>query len=88
MPLPEALAAFEEGLREADEVLTDWRTSEVEEAWELCASALREAARRAEVLRLGQPPDGYEELYATLAELMEPLEAFAVALERFQALGA
>jgi hypothetical protein len=88
MPLADALAAFEEGLREADEELTGWRTSEVEEAWQLCASALREAARRAEVLRLGRPPDGYEQLYATLAELMEPLEAFAVALEGFQALGA
>ena len=88
MPLAQALAAFEEGLREAGEALPGWRTSEVEEGWQLCASALLEASRRAEALRLGHPPDGYEQLYATLADLMEPLEVFAVALERFQALGA
>jgi hypothetical protein len=88
MPLAEALAAFEGGLREAEEALPGWRNSEVEEGWQLCASALREASRRAEALRLGNPPNGYEQLYATLGDLMEPLDAFAVAMERFQALGA
>jgi hypothetical protein len=88
MPLAEALAAFEHGMREAEEALPAWRTSEVEDAWQLCASAVREASSRSEALRLGRPPDGYEQLYATLGDLMESLEAFAVALERFQVLGA
>jgi hypothetical protein len=87
-PLAEALAGFEEGLRGATGHMPQWRVPEVEEVWLLCVEALEESDRRAARLRLGDVPDGYEQLYGSLSDLMEPLEAFARALGRFRELGA
>jgi hypothetical protein len=87
IPLAEALASFEEGLREAVTAMPSWRVREAEDVWTTCAAALTESARRAERLRLGEAPDGYEQLYGTLADLMDPLEAFALGLRRFRSLG-
>lgn len=88
VPLADGLAGFESELREAGRAMAGWRTADVEQTWQECSAALDEASRRSEALRLGQTPSGYEELYTVLADLMEPLEAFAVALERFRELGA
>jgi hypothetical protein len=88
VPLAQALASFEEGLREAGQAMPSWRISEVEAAWVRCAAAVEEASRRAEVLRLGEVPSGYDQLYTVLSDLMEPLDAFAIALSRFHDLGA
>ncbi len=88
VPLADALVGFEAALREAHQAMPDWRTAEVEEAWQRCATGMDEASGRAEALRLGEAPSGYEQLYTVLADLMEPLEAFAVALDRFRRLGA
>jgi hypothetical protein len=85
--LAEALWRFETGIEEARESMAGWRTAQTEEVWRSCLSALDQSARSAEELRLGAPPDGYEELYARLAELMEPLEAFGKAARRFRQLG-
>jgi hypothetical protein len=82
--LAEALAAFETGLREAERLMPGWRMSWTEESWQMCRSALQESLASAEALRLGTPPEGYEQLYATLGDLMEPLDAFALALERLR----
>jgi hypothetical protein len=87
VPVAEALASFEDGLHEAAAIMASWRTSEVEEAWNRCEAAIRESLRRAEALRLGPAPSGYEQLYTVLSDLMEPLEAFASALDRFHDLG-
>ncbi len=87
MQLAEALWGFETGIEEARDRMAGWRTAETEEVWRSCLSALDQSARSAEELRLGAPPDGYEELYARLAELMEPLEAFGKAARRFRELG-
>jgi hypothetical protein len=86
-PLAEALAGFEEGLDAASSLMAGWREEGVLPEWEGCASALRESAVRAEHLRLVATPEGYEQLYGTLGDLIEPLEAFAVALSRFRELG-
>jgi hypothetical protein len=86
-PVAEALWAFESGVDDALKRMASWRTSETEGAWLSCLSALEETARSAEELRLGEPPQGYEELYARLAEIMEPLDAFADAARRFRELG-
>lgn len=59
----------------------------MEEVWQHCAVAVHESARRAEALRLGEAPAGYEQLYAVLADLMDPLEAFGETLGRFRRLG-
>ncbi len=87
MQLAEALWGFEKGIGEARDQMAGWRTADTEEVWRSCLSALDQSARSAEELRLGAPPEGYEELYARLAELMEPLEAFGNAARRFRRLG-
>jgi hypothetical protein len=88
VPLAEALAGFEEALAQAAASMADWRTSSLEDVWLSCSEGLGEAARRAEGLRAGEAPEGYEGLYGVLGDLMAPLEAFATALEAFRALGA
>jgi hypothetical protein len=85
--LAEALAGFDQGLREADRHLPSWRRPEVGPEWVSCREALAEARRRADAVRMGQPPEGYEQLYGVLADIMEPLVAFAPTLERFRELG-
>lgn len=64
-----------------------WRVEALLPEWEGCASALQDCAAGAERLRLHAMPEGYEQLYGTLADLIEPLEAFAEALAVFRRLG-
>ena len=87
VPLAEALAGFEQGLRDASASMPGWRRAAVEKVWGSCRRALDEASRRAERFRVGQAPEGYEALYGELGDLMEPLDAFAATLERFHELG-
>jgi hypothetical protein len=87
--LAEALAAFDEGLIAASASMAAWRVEDVEEEWRACRAALVEAERRARDLRTEGSPRGYEQLYATLGDIMEPLDgAFSPALRRFRVLGA
>jgi hypothetical protein len=88
LALAEALAGFEEYLRRAGQAMPPWRIEEMEESWLLCAAGLDESSRRADRLRLGEAPSGYEQLYTVLADIMEPLDAFAAALRRFRDFGA
>lgn len=81
-PLAEAVAGFEDGLRRAADLMAPWRVSATEVEWVRCSSALEESARRAERLRLEAYPDGYEQLYGMLGDVMEPLDAFVVARDR------
>jgi hypothetical protein len=87
IPLAEALSGFEEGLREAASTMAGWRLAELEDVWSMCSAGLDESRQSVERLRLGQAPDGYEQLYGGLADLMEPLDPFAAGLRRFRALG-
>ncbi len=87
VPVPEALWAFEAGIDDARGQMDGWRTKETEEVWRSCLAALERSAGAAEELRLGTPPEGYEELYARLAGLLEPLDAFVDAARRFRRLG-
>ena len=72
--IADALVAFEELLRAAGGELELWAGPE--DASRVCREALDEALRRAESLRLEAPPLDYEALVATLADLIEPLDAF------------
>jgi hypothetical protein len=81
--LAEALAGFEALLAEAREEMSAWRVASMDAEWVACLAAIDEAAERAERLRLDQTPRGYEELYGTLADILEPLDAFARARDRF-----
>ena len=88
VPAAEALWSFEARIEEARKRMPGWRTARTEDFWLLCLSALEQSAGAAEELRLGATPEGYEELYARLADLIEPLEAFGDAARRFRELGA
>jgi hypothetical protein len=85
-PLGEGVFAFEEGLEHAAESMPDWRAAEVEPEWLRCESALRKARNRAEELRTEAPDLGFEPLLAAVGDLLEPLEAFEAAEERFREL--
>jgi hypothetical protein len=83
-PLVEALHAFESALGQARAGMNGWRSAQTEDIWRAAASGLREAARRAERLRLEAPSLDYEGLVMTLGDLMAPLEAFAEAARRLR----
>jgi hypothetical protein len=86
-PLADALASFEEGLRSVLPRMEAWRAPEVEDAWATAATGLDEALARAERLRMETTnPAGFEGLVGTVSALLEPLEAFAAAAERFREL--
>lgn len=86
-PLAEALAGYEAGIQAALGSMPAWSNDAVEACWRSCCDGLREALRRAERLRLQDSPEGYEELVPSIHGLLEPLEAFGEALERFRELG-
>jgi hypothetical protein len=85
--LAEALAGFHQAVQRADAGMAAWRVPEVEDDWRSCRDALAESTARADALRLGETPDGYEQLYGVLGDIIRPLEAFAGAARRFRALG-
>jgi hypothetical protein len=87
VPLAEALAGFEEGLGEARAIMPGWRVPEMQDEWSGCSAAVDEVLDRAKRLRLGAVPEGYEQLYGILGDLMDPLDAFARPFRRFRALG-
>ncbi len=79
-PLAEALLEFEEGLREAWAAMDGWRHPGLEAEWTACRAGLAEALARAGALRAQAPdPGGFEGLVAMVAELLDPLDAFASA---------
>ena len=82
--LAEALAGFEVGLHAAADAMPAWRSRSTEASWLRCRSGLEEAARGAEELRLHASPQGYEELVAVIDALLQPLEAFEWAADRFR----
>jgi hypothetical protein len=71
----DALIAFEGHLRIAADTIRAWPPMAARR--EVLAPAIEEALRRAERLRMEAPPLDYEALVAVLADLIEPLDAFA-----------
>jgi hypothetical protein len=84
VPVAAALAEFEELVAAATRAMPGWRRPEVEKAWRACSMALEQASARAEELRLEGSPQGYEELYGVLGDVMAPLDAFGPAEEVFR----
>ena len=74
-PLAEALAAFDLHLRRAATALEGPSPDGLEDTWARCRQAVAESGAAAERLRTGEPPQGYEQLYGPLAEILEPLDA-------------
>ena len=86
-PLAEALQTFDEELGAAAELMPAWRADEVEDAWRACDAALSGARGAAERVRLaGEAPAGFEALISTIGDLLEPLDAFGTAADRFREL--
>ena len=86
-PLPDALAEFTDRLRRASRVMPAWRRPETEEAWSRCAAGIDEALGRARRLREDAPDlGGFEGLIWAVESLLDPLEPFREAAERFRSL--
>jgi hypothetical protein len=76
-PIVDALVAFEERLRDADDLIS---ASNVAPALRgRFARAIEEALRRADRLRLDAPELDYESLVSVLADLIEPLDVLGEA---------
>jgi hypothetical protein len=82
-PVAEALASFEEHLRVARSALEGWPGARNQERQAL-QEAVDGSLRRAEILRLEASPEGYEELYALLGEVLDPLDGVDEVGERLR----
>ena len=86
-PLAEGILELEQRLATAQELMATWRRPELEAEWLACDTAIRESLDRARRLR-EDPPElgGFEGLIWAVDQLLEPLEAFEAAAERFRTL--
>jgi hypothetical protein len=86
-PLKDAVSEFRERLARASIAMPTWRCAAVETEWAACAEGLAQARDRADrVLSLDEDPIGFEGLLGTVEQLMDPLDPFVAADERFRAL--
>jgi hypothetical protein len=86
-PLPDALAEFEERLARAHEGMPAWRSPRVEPEWQACARGVDEARARAARFREDAPElGGFEGLIWAVETLLDPLEPFAEAADRFRSM--
>jgi hypothetical protein len=86
-PLNDALAEFRAGVDRASALMAAWRRPELETEWHACATGLEVAGDRATAL-VGheEDPAGFEGLLGIVQDLIEPLDPFVSAAERFRAL--
>jgi hypothetical protein len=86
-PLRDAVTEFRDRLIRAQDLMPAWRCPEIEVEWSACEQGVRSAIGRA-VRLLEQPEDpaGFEGLLGTVEQLMDPLDPFVPAAERFRRL--
>ena len=86
-PLVEALHGYEASLTRARAAMPSWRRPEVEDEWMACDEGLARGLVMAARLR-EEAPDlgGFEGLLGTVQDLLDPLDPFVAAAERFVAL--
>ncbi|MGZ5349985.1 MAG: hypothetical protein ACXWZU_07210 [Actinomycetota bacterium] len=88
-PLPDALAEYEDHLERARALMPPWRHLELETEWLACDAGLVDALALARRLREEAPQlGGFEGLLGAVESLMDPLDPFEAAAERFRALRA
>ncbi len=87
--LADVLLEFEDELREALRGMPSWRTEEVSEVWDRCVDGLETSLQLAHRLRTeGPTPPGFEALIGAIGDLLDPLEVFRLAADRFRELRA
>jgi hypothetical protein len=86
-PLRDAVAGFRHHLIDAQALMPDWRCPELETEWLACDAGVSKAVALADRL-LASPdePVAFEGLLATVERLMDPLDPFVSAAERFRRL--
>ena len=86
-PLAEGILELESRLETALALMPAWRHPELEDEWLACDAGIRESLERARRLR-EDPPElgGFEGLIWAVDQLLEPLEPFEAAAERFRTL--
>lgn len=86
-PLNDALVEYRAGIERAGHGMAAWRRPEVEDEWRACEAGLR-AARAGAAALVGHEdePEGFEALLGTVQGLIEPLDPFVAAAERFRSL--
>ena len=86
-PLAEGILELEQRLVVAQELMPRWHHPELEDQWRACDDGIRESLERARRLREDPPAlGGFEGLVWAVDQLLEPLEAFEAAAERFRTL--
>jgi hypothetical protein len=86
-PLAEGIHELERRLAAAQDLMPAWRHSDLEQEWRACDEGIRESLDRSR--RLREDPlelGGFEGLIWAVDRLLEPLEAFEAAAERFRTL--
>jgi hypothetical protein len=86
-PLAEGILQLEDRLTNAQTLMPAWRHPVLEQEWRACDEGIRESLDRARRLR-EDPPElaGFEGLIWAVDQLLEPLEAFEAAADRFRTL--
>lgn len=88
-PLPDAIADYEAHLERARGLMPSWRHAELETEWRACVRGLGDALALARRLREEAPElGGFEGLLGAVESLMDPLDPFEAAAERFRELRA
>jgi hypothetical protein len=86
-PLDDALAEFVAGLTRARDLMAAWRRPELEDEWSACMDGLAIALERAtQLLDDAYEASGFGSLVGVVEGLLDPLEPFAQAEERFASL--
>ena len=85
--MAEAISEFEDDLHRARELMSRWRTPDLEDEWLACQAGIADSLERVRRLR-EDPPElgGFEGLIWVVDQVLEPLEAFEAAAERFRSL--
>jgi hypothetical protein len=86
-PLHDALAAYQEGLEHASDLMPGWRHPDLEDVWRACEEGLGRALALTHRARdEGVEPVGFEGMLGLVEELLDPLDPFVQAEERFRRL--
>jgi hypothetical protein len=86
-PLNDAVGEYRDRLERASALMPMWRCEPLESLWHACDEGIVLALDRADrLLALDRDPDGFGGLLGTAEQLLDPLDPFAAAAERFRSL--